>query len=440
MNNVMPRNRFRFCHSPAHGLTRRQAIGAISGGLLAGPALLTDNVALGSPQAAKLKKDRKAVIILYLGGGASQFETWDPKPGVITGGPFRAIPTSVPGVHICELLPKLAKLMHHLAIVRSVDNSGMGPDHNGTGMHIGRRPDGFVHYPSFAEIVTQELGRWDTKIPDHVELQMTDVFRYEATVRTSFLGARVQPVILTGGKRPANLSRPPSLSDGDHADREALRDFLSRRFQAERQSASAEGHNRTFQRVRGLMSCDSLLDVDRSDPKDLDRYGPTTLGRHCLLARRLVEAGVSVVKIRHTWWDTHADNFEGHQCLTADLDHALARLLQDLADRGLLKTTLVLTTSEFGRTPRITAELGRDHWPNAWSLTLAGCGVPGGAVVGKTNENGTAIADRRVTPADLHHTYYRLLGIDPAKRYHQGSRPVFLADEHGKAIKELVRE
>jgi hypothetical protein len=435
----MSRNRFRFCKSGAHGLTRRQLLGAAGASLLAGPALLSDNIAMGSPQAADLKKQRKAVIILYLGGGASQLETWDPKPGTITGGPFRAIPTSVPGVHISELLPKLAQVMHHLAIVRSLDNSGMGPDHNGTGMHIGRKQDGFVHYPSFAEIVTEELARWDTKIPDHVELQMTDVFRYEATVRTSFLGARVQPVILTGGKRPANLSRPTTMADVDHADREALRDYLSRRFQAERQSASSEGYNRTFQRVRGLMSCDSLLDVDRSDPKYLDRYGPTSLGRHCLLARRLVEAGVSVVKIRHTWWDTHADNFEGHLCLTADLDHALATLLRDLADRDLLKTTLVLTTSEFGRTPRITAELGRDHWPNAWSLTLAGCGVPGGAVVGKTNGDGTAITAGRVTPADLHHTYYRLLGIDPAKRYYQGSRPVFLADEHGKAIKELVR-
>jgi hypothetical protein len=434
----MPHNRFHFCHSPAHGLTRRRFLGSLTTGLLAGPTLLTDNVLMESGQAAEARKQGKAVIVLYLGGGASQLETWDPKPGTLTGGPFRAIPTSVPGVHISELLPKLARVMHHMAIVRSVDNSGMGPDHNGSGMHLGRNPDRFVDYPSFAEIVTGELGRWDTRIPDHVELQMTDVFRYESTVKTSLLGTRVLPVILTGGKRPANLARLPSITEADHAEREALRDFLGRRFEAERRSATAEGYNRTFQRVRGLMSCDSLLDVDRSDPKDLDRYGATSLARHCLLARRLVEAGVSVVKIRHTWWDTHADNFEGHEALTQDLDHALSTLLQDLADRDMLKTTLVLTTSEFGRTPRISAELGRDHWANAWSVTLAGCGVPGGAVVGKTNADGTAVVDRRVNPADLHHTYYRLLGIDPKKRYYVGPRPVFLADEHGKAIQELL--
>src|SRR5437588_339265 len=406
----MTSNRFGYCDSPAHGLSRRRFLGTMGASLLAGPALLSDNVVLGAKEAAEARKQGKAVIILYLGGGASQLETWDPKPGRPTGGPYGSIPTSVPGIHISELLPKIATVMHHLAVVRSVDNSTMGADHNGTGMHIGRKQDRFVDYPSFAEIVTQELGRWDTRIPDHVELQMTNVFRYEGTVRTSLLGTRVQPVILTGGRRPANLGRLPSLADKDHSDREALRDFLGRRFEAERQSAVADGYNRTFQRVRGLMSCDSLLDVDRSDPKDLDRYGPTSLCRHCLLARRLVEAGVSVVKIRHTWWDTHADNFEGHRALTLELDHALSTLLQDLSDRGLLKPTLVLTTSEFGRTPRISAELGRDHWANAWSVTLAGCGVPGGAVVGKTNADGTAVVARRVTPADLHDDRCRAAG------------------------------
>jgi hypothetical protein len=247
----------------------------------------------------------------------------------------------VPGLHISELLPKIARVMHHVAVVRSVDNSSMGADHDGSGMHLGRKKDPFVNYPSFAEIVTQELGRWDTKIPDHVELQMTDVFRYESTVKTTILGTRVQPVILTGGKRPPNLNRLPALSEIDQVEREELRDFLSRRFEAEHRNAIAEGYNRAFQRVRGLMSCDELLDVDRSNPKDLERYGPTSLARHCLLARRLVEAGVAVVKIRHTWWDTHADNFEGHEALTFQLDHALATLLEDLAERGHLQTTLV---------------------------------------------------------------------------------------------------
>src|SRR5262249_13493634 len=155
-----------------------------------------------------------------------------------------------------------------------------------------------------------------------------------------------------------------------------------------------------------------LFDVDKGPTKERDRYGSSSLARQCFLARKLVEAGVSVVKIRDTWWDTHADNFEGHRVLTANLDQALSALIQDLAERDMLKTPLVLTTSEFGRTPQISAELGRNHWPTAWSLTLAGCGVPGGAVHGKTNADGTAIIDSKVTPADLHHTYYQLLDID----------------------------
>src|SRR5439155_26154272 len=132
-------NKFHYCNSAAHGVTRRQFLGATGASLLAGPALFSDNVVMGAEQAADAKRQGKAVIILYLGGGASQLETWDPKPGRPTGGPYGAIPTSVPGVCISELLPKIAKVMHHMAIVRSVDNSSMGADHNGTGMHIGRK-------------------------------------------------------------------------------------------------------------------------------------------------------------------------------------------------------------------------------------------------------------------------------------------------------------
>lgn len=405
--------------------------------MFCGVTLAADNVLLSEAQAAEVRRQGKQVFILYLGGGASQLETWDPKPGRPTGGPYGAIPTSAPGVQIGELLPKLARRMHHMAIVRSVDNSTMGPDHDGTGMSIGRRRDPFVQYPTFAEIAAQELGRRDTKIPDHVELQMTDVFRYESKNPPSFLGTAVQPLVLTGGKRPENLDRLAEISGLDHGDREALRSLVSRRFEQGRQGAGLQSYNRTFERMRGLMASDALFDVDKSPQKDLERYGTSALARHCLLGRRLLEAGVPVVKVRHTWWDTHADNFEGHRPLCAELDHALSLLLQDLHDRSMLEHTLVLTTSEFGRTPEISSELGRNHWPRAWSVTLAGCGVRGGAVVGATNADGTDITERRVSPAHLHQTYYRALGIDPRKTYTVGARPVYLADETAEPILEL---
>ena len=433
----MQSKRYGYCFSAEHGVSRRQFLGGLAGSMFWGAALASDNVVMSEAQAAEVKRQGKRVIILYLGGGASQLETWDPKPGRPTGGPFGAIPTSAAGVQISELLPKLAKQMHHMAIVRSVNNAGMGADHDGTGMSIGRRKDPFVNFPTFAEIAAKELGRQDTKIPDHVELQMTDVFRYESKVPPSFLGTGVQPVMLTGGKRPENLDRLAELSGVDNDDREALRALVGKRFERERRLPAAKGYDQTFQRLRGLMSSDELFDVDRSPQKDLERYGPGSLARHCLLARRLAEAGVSVVKIRHTWWDTHADNFEGHRTLTQDLDHALSLLLGDLHDRGMLKDTLVLTTSEFGRTPNISSELGRDHWANAWSVTLAGCGIAGGAVVGATNEDGTAVTERMVTTADLHQTYYRAMGIDPKKTYTVGARPVYLADQTAEPIHEL---
>ncbi|MCC2669597.1 MAG: hypothetical protein K0Q72_2068, partial [Armatimonadetes bacterium] len=269
-----------YCFSPEHGVSRRELLGGLVAGMFWGAALAADNVVMTEAQAAEVKKTGKRVIILYLGGGASQLETWDPKPGRPTGGPFDAIETSAPGVRISELLPKLAKQMHHMAIVRSVNNSGMGPDHDGTGMSLGRRKDPFVNYPSFAEIAAKELGRQDAKIPDHVELQMTDVFRYESKVPASFLGTGVQPVMLTGGKRPANLDRLAELSGVDQSDREALRALVGKRFERERQLPSAKGYDQTFERLRGLMSCDELFDVDKSPAKDLERYGPGNLARH----------------------------------------------------------------------------------------------------------------------------------------------------------------
>lgn len=433
----MKTQRYRYCYSPEHGVTRRRFLGGLAGTMFWGVSLATDNVLASEAQAAEVRKQGKRLFILYLGGGASQLETWDPKPGRPTGGPFGAIETTAPGVRISELLPRLARQMHHMALVRGVNNAGMGADHDGSGMSIGRRKDPFVNYPTLAEIAAKELGRRETKIPDHVELQMTDVFRYESKVPPSFLGTGVQPVLLTGGKRPENLDRLAELSGADQDEREALRALVGKRFERERQLPASRGYDQTFERLRGLMSCDELFDVDKSPPRDLERYGPGNLARHCLLARRLLEAGVSVVKVRHTWWDTHADNFEGHRALTRDLDHALSLLLADLHDRGMLKDTLVLTTSEFGRTPTISSELGRDHWPNAWSVTLAGCGIAGGAVVGATNEDGTAVTERMVTPADLHQTYYRALGIDPRKTYTVGARPVYLADETAAPIDEL---
>jgi len=427
------------CQPSVHGLYRRQFLGTLGWGLGAAVGNLNCLTGLCSDARAGevLRRDRRA-IILYLGGGASQLETWDPKPGRLTGGPFAAIPTSVPGLHVSELLPRLARRMHRLAVVRSVDNSDIGADHHGTGMHLGRRPEQAVRFPSLAEICAKELALADTAAPRHVELQMTDTFRFETEFGLSFFGSRFSPLLLSGGKRAVHLDRLPEVEELDHADREALRSYLSRRFEQSRAADEAEAYSRTHARVRDVMSCADLLDVERCDAADLERYGPTPLARHCLLARRLIEAGVGVVKVRDTWWDTHADNFEGQRIKCANLDHALSHLIDDLADRGLWEHTLLIVLSEFGRTPQISASLGRNHWPKAWSVVMGGCGIQGGAVYGKTNADGTEIAEGRVVPADLFATYFRALQIDLHADYYVGDRPIPLVDDGGRPIEALL--
>jgi hypothetical protein len=426
------------CNPAEHAFHRRQFLAAAGAGAAAAVGGLNPWTGLCSEEAiGQARSSGRRAIIIYLGGGASQLETWDPKAGRPTGGPYGAIETSVPGLRIGELLPKLARRMHHLAVVRSVNNAAVAPDHHGTGLHIGRSPDKVVAFPTLAEIITRELTAADTKVPPHVELQVADTFRYETQVGPSLFGSQYAPLVLTGRQRAPNLDRLEGLSDVDHHDRDLLRAYLSRRFERGRASPLAESYSRTHDQVRGVMSCDELLDVDRAPRADLDRYGDAPVARHCLLARRLIEAGVTVVKVRNTWWDTHADNFEGHRGLCSNLDHALSLLLDDLAERGLLESTLVATLSEFGRTPEISAELGRNHWPHAWSVAFGGCGLHGGAVVGATNEDGTAIVDRQVGPAHLFATFYQALGIDPRKEYHVGDRPLSLADAVGEPIAEL---
>ena len=427
------------CTPHDHVVHRRQFMGTLGWGVSAAVCNLNAWTGLCSlARANEVRHQDKRVIILYLGGGASQLETWDPKPGKPTGGPYGAIPTSVPGLHISELLPKMAMRMHHLAVVRSVDNSEFSPSHHGTGMHIGRKAENSVRFPTLAEICTKELTLADTKVPPHVELQVTDLFRYESEAGMSIFGSRYAPILLSGGKRAPNLSRLPGMDDVDHADRDALRAYLSRRFEQSRRAGEAEAFSRTNGQVRGVMSCDALLDVDQSDPADLARYGSTPIARHCLLARRLVEAGVGVVKVRDTWWDSHADNFEGQRIKCANLDHALSLLVDDLVDRGLMDHTLLVVLSEFGRTPKISATLGRNHWTKAWSVIMGGRGIQAGAVYGKTNADGTEIVDGRTLPADLFATYFRALEIPTDVPYMIGDRPIPVVDDGGTAIEPLL--
>ena len=420
------------------GFSRRGFLSAAAAGVTT--SLATDMTAINglrSPALAdELKRQDKRVILLWLAGGASQFETWDPKPGAKTGGPFRAIPTNVSGIHISELLPGLAQRMQHTAIIRSLNTKIADHGTAAELMECGRRNDPGIRYPDIGAVVARELGRLESKVPDYVSLYTSTEGRRKGT--SGFLGARYSPMFLSDSMTPANILRLESINDVDHHDRAALREALAKRFTAESRSLTVDSHLSAYQRVQGLMASADLFDIQQEPEAVRAKYGSTQFGEQCLIARRLVEAGVPFVKVARAWWDSHGQNFETHQELCADLDHCMSALLDDLQERGLLENTMVITLGEFGRTPGINASLGRDHFASAWSCSLSGAGIRGGVAYGKTDPEGHKVIEGEANAGDLFATILAALGIDHEHEYMLGSRPVPLSDFGSKPIREVL--
>lgn len=386
--------------------------------------------------ADELRAQKKQVLLLWLAGGSSQLETWDPKPGRPTGGPFKAISTAVPGVQICELMPKMAAIMNRTAIVRSLDTKIA--DHGGAAdlMDCGRPREPRLVFPDFGTVVSKELAQRDSAVPDYVSLYLAT--EGQRRPNPGFLGGSHAAMHLNRSLRPENIDLPEGLSDVAHAEREHLRAYLSDRFNRLHDAAEIRGYNSAYARVRGLMKSDAIFDLEQEPADVRDRYGPTDFGQHALIARRLIEAGVPMVKVARAWWDSHADNFESHRELVSELDHVMSTLLLDLEARGLLSSTLVVTLSEFGRTPNINKNVGRDHFASAWSFSLSGCGIRGGSVHGKTDDDGRTVADGKAGPGDVLATIYKAVGIDPDTEYEVGPRPVPLAPEGSEAIETVL--
>jgi hypothetical protein len=428
-----------FCGSSEHAIGRRGFLGAMAAGAAGFAADMGGlNVLRSEALAGELKKRSKRVILLWLAGASSQLETWDPKPGTSTGGPFRAIDTNVPGMRISELMPKLAKRMDRTAIIRSLNTKN--GDHGGAArlMMRGRMEDPSLRYPDMGAVIAKELGRGQSPVPDYVSFYAPTEGRDFAPGASGFLGSRFSPIELTTNLIPENIRRPEAIPELDHVERAELRELLTRRFAQGRPSTALSSHNEAYQRVRGLMASDTLFDVTREPQSVRDAYGPSQFGEQALAARRLVEAGVPFVRVARAWWDSHGQNFETHQELVPELDHVMSTLLDDLEQRGLLQDTLVVTLAEFGRTPTINGSLGRDHFASAWSATLTGCGIKGGTVFGKTDEKGMKVVDGEVGAAELFATIYKAVGIDPEKNYYVGPRPVPLTDEGTEPIAAVL--
>jgi hypothetical protein len=427
-----------WCGSPDHGVDRRGFLGAsaFAGATALAADMTVLNVLKEPALADEIKRQEKRVILLWLAGGASQLETWDPKPGRPTGGPFRAIDTNVPGIRISELMPRLAQRQHHTAIIRSLNTKNA--DHGGGTelMETGRPREPGLIYPDLGAILARELGRADSAVPDYVSMYTSTEGRHKGG--PGFLGARYAPMFLDKGLAPENIRRLESISELDHRERLDLRNLLSARFARARESNAIGSHNSAYSRVHGLMASEKLFDISQEPQSMRDKYGPTVFGEQVLAARRLIEAGVPFVKVARAWWDSHGQNFETHLELVSELDRVMSTLLDDLAERGLLEKTLVITLGEFGRTPQINPSLGRDHFASAWSASLSGCGIRGGTVYGKTDDDGVKVVDGEVGAEALFATIFNALGINHQKNYHVGARPVPLTNPGTKPIVEVL--
>ncbi|MBS0266362.1 MAG: DUF1501 domain-containing protein [Planctomycetes bacterium] len=426
-----------WCGSADHGVSRRGFLGStVAAGSAFAANMTVLNVLKNPALAEEIKRQEKRVILLWLAGGASQLETWDPKPGRPTGGPFRAIDTNVPGIRISELMPKLAQRQQHTAIIRSLNTKNA--DHGGGTdlMETGRPKEPGINYPDLGAILARELGRADSQVPDYVSMYTSTEGRHKGG--SGFLGARYAPMFLDKDLTPDNIRRLESISDLDHQQRMELRNLLSTRFARAREGNTLGSHNSAYARVRGLMASEKLFDLSQEPDSVRARYGPTQFAEQVIVARRLCEAGVPFVKTARAWWDSHGQNFETHLELVSELDHVMSTLLDDLQERGLLDSTLVITLGEFGRTPGINPSLGRDHFANAWSASLSGCGIKGGTAFGKTDEDGNKVVEGEVGAEALFATIFNALGIDHQKNYYLGARPVPLTNPGTEPIQEVL--
>jgi hypothetical protein len=423
------------CKSPEHTIARRQFMGslaAVGASACAGGLGIFSSPAI----AEQLKSDQKRIVVFNMAGGLSQLESWDPKPGTATGGPFRAIPTSVPGIHISELLPDTAKQMHHLCLVRGVNTS---EDDHGKGAYMmmtGRRQNPASDYPQIGAVAAKALKPANESLPGHILI--TPGGGGGRGNDAAYLGPKYASVQLGNGNPPQNTVRPDGISTASESARQDFRRHVNENFLNRRRTAVTEAFTYSFEQAQQLMQQRDVFDVSKEPAKDAERYGKYDFGRHCLLARRLLEKGITFVQVTHSNYDTHNENFNFHIEQLGEFDRPFAALVNDLAARGMLDSTLIVVLSEFGRTPGINQHLGRDHWSKAWSVCLGGCRIPRGAAYGKTNADGTAVVDKQVDHGALFHTYLEAAGVDSTGTFVIDGRKMPIADPAATAVSDLL--
>lgn len=398
---------------------------------------------------AKPTGKAQSCILLWLEGGPSQIDTWDPKPNSA----FQPISTNVPGIQISELLPQVSRRMDRLSLVRSMHTRGS--DHpQGTHYAItGHEVNPAMQFPSIGAIIAKETGIRNAMPPHVLAPQWEKARQYEDYFRAGFLGPEYDPMCIPDPSKPdfqiADLSLPKSVSAAAVANRQGFLQMVDRRYRKlvdGAEHAQMDGFSAQAWKMLLNPGVREAFDLSKEPEKLRDRYGRDAVGQSALMARRLVEAGtrfVTAAGFHSNSWDTHAKNDEGHRDrLCPPLDRTLSALLDDLKDRGLYDSTVVLAMGEFGRTPFVNNDRGRDHWPNCWSLAIGGGGIAGGRVVGASDAEGAQVTDRATSMGDLFATIYKAFGIDWTKEYDTPiGRPIKIAnsleDQTGTPLAEL---
>ncbi len=392
----------------SRGLLRRRDFlrGISAAAFAAGVCSWNDLMVL---RAEDLKQRGKACILLWMEGGPSQFETFSPKPDHENGGETKAIATNVAGIQIAENLPKLAQHMHELAVIRSVTSKEGNHPRAQQLLHTGYLPNPTVKYPTFGALATQALAEKATELPAFCRIGG----RFRTAGGGGILGVGYDPFEITNPEKSPAYTKP---SQG--ADRFVRRLDLLKRLEADYRGADGgqvvADHQQLYDKTaRMILSPEmKIFDIEQEKKSVLDAYGRTKFGASCLLARRLIEAGVTFVEVGLNGWDTHQNNFVDCRRQCGTIDQPVAQLLTELRERGLLDSTLVIWMGEFGRTPRINARAGRDHFPRAFNVALAGAGIRGGQVIGATDASGAEVTDSPVTVPDLFQTYCQARGMD----------------------------
>ena len=376
----------------------------------------------------------KSCILLWMNGGPSHLDTWDPKPGASTGGPLKTINTRAAGVQISEHMPQIADVADRLAIVRGMTSKEGNHQRAQYLMHTGYSPNPTITHPSLGGWVSEELGDPNFDLPNFVSIS-------GPSMSAGFLGVQYGPLVIQQpGQLPQNITYAPNVNIGRFEQRQHVLNSMDSQFAKETGDIKVKGRQAVYAKAVRMMQSPRLKAFDISEEPDSVKasYGDTNFGRGCLMARRLVESGVKFVEVVLDGWDTHQNNFDRVTKQMNTYDPGMASLIKDLDARKLLDDTLIIWMGEFGRTPKINGNDGRDHYPKAWSAVLTGGGVRGGQVYGQTDADGANVVDKPVIVPDLFATIATLLGMSPTKSFMTPvGRPISIT-EKGAPVRDLI--